>query len=95
MTNKRPPSESEGGANFTPPRPTGRGGKGGRGAVFERLWGQGAGGAGQSRPDPTPRPDTPTPDPTPRPDPPTPRPEKAGEGYESGMRAECVGEEKP
>ena len=70
MIDKRPPSESEVGAKFIPPRPTGRGGKGGRGAVSERQWGQAAGGAGESRPDtPTrhPRPDTPTR----HPDPPT------------------------
>ena len=72
MIEKRPPSESEVGANFIPPRPTGRGGKGGRGAVFER--GEGAGGGGEPRP----RPDTPTrhprPDtPTRHPDPPTPK----------------------
>ena len=63
MIDKRPPSESEVGANFTPPRPTGRGGKGGRGAVSEGAWGQAAGGAGESLPDtPTrhPLPDTPT-----------------------------------
>ena len=99
MIDKRPPSESEVGANFTPPRPTGRGGKGGRGAVSEGAWGQGAGGAGESRPDtPTrhPRPDTPTRPP----DPPTQKGwrgecERNARGMQRGrkavMRAECEG----
>ena len=63
--------------------------------VSERQWGQAAGGAGESRPDPTPRPDTPTPDPTPRPDTPTPRHAKGGGGDENRMKGECEGEEKP
>ena len=53
-TKKRPPSESEGGANFTPPRPPGRGGKGGRGAVSgARARGKGEG-EPSHRPDPPP-----------------------------------------